>query len=88
MAADKKPYSFDSIEFVPFKNAKLENIDSMINCAVYLTLNNFHDPLSTNIQFVEIETANPVFTDNIRNVISKYSNLLVILKLILTLTRN
>lgn len=77
LSLDRKPYTFDSIEFVPFRNVKLENVDNMINYCFNLTLDNFHDPFSTNIQVAEIETKNPSFMNNIRSVLSTYGNLLV-----------
>lgn len=52
-------------------------MESILNACIHLTLENFPDPFSINIQIAEVETGNPLLMDSIKNVLNKYTSLLV-----------
>lgn len=52
-------------------------MEGILNACIHLTLENFPDPFSINIQIAEVETGNPLLMDSVKNVLNKYISLLV-----------
>ncbi|KAK4881873.1 hypothetical protein RN001_005192 [Aquatica leii] len=72
---DQKAISFDATELTPLTHFEAENIESGINLSFQIVLENFGSTKANKIKIIEIETENPSFEKNIKNVISQHTNI-------------
>lgn len=61
---------FDSLEITPLNNVTFTSLESGLNTAIQLTLDNSDELYVTNIVINEIETNNPSLIDNVKEVLS------------------
>ncbi|KAF5286879.1 hypothetical protein FQA39_LY00412 [Lamprigera yunnana] len=72
---DEKATSIDTIEYTPLSNVEFKNIESGINLSFQLALENFSNAKGDTIKIIEIETENPTFEKNIKNVVSQHTHI-------------
>ncbi|KAH0814014.1 hypothetical protein GEV33_008777 [Tenebrio molitor] len=70
-----KQLSFDSVELTPLTATVLPNVESGINMALQLVLENSEDKFISSVTITEIESDNPSLLENIQNVCNQYAKL-------------
>lgn len=54
-----------------------QQIENVLNIALHLVVDNYEDKLISNVTVTEVETENQYLTENMKNVLNRYTQLSV-----------